>query len=226
MPVPLEPGEAEAAAAAHDPLAADGDPSVWTDALLGVHVVPAPYKLEHMAGFHAGEVPTQDASSLVRVAVNPATGGYTLTADVLAESAERGGRRSSNRRNDRFHGSVLASRRRVAGLATINAKMARSGKRLRPASREESQAARTAARTAFGARLSIRGRLGAAVVADEVARAGAKVGHGTTPVPSLADRDTGPAPTESAAVVRGNIACRDGVVVHVISRILFPGDEP
>ncbi len=51
------------------------------------------------------------------------------------------------------------------------------------------------------------------------------MGHGTTPVASLDERDTGPAPVEGARIVRGNIACRDGVVVHVISRILFPGDD-
>jgi hypothetical protein len=201
------------------------EPSVWQSRLLGTHFVPAPYKIEQLATLNGGTVPTQDPQSVLKVTVSTADGGYRLYADVLVETSDRAGVRSSHRDNDRFHGAVTASSRRAKGLSALNRKMPLAGTRLRPASRSAAKVAERAERTKKSSDLSVRSRLGAGAVEAEIAAASRSIGHGTTPVDFKA-LDSAPAVSESAKLVAANIRCQNGIFVHIVDKILFPGDDP
>ncbi|KAA0148356.1 hypothetical protein FNF29_06743 [Cafeteria roenbergensis] len=204
-----------------------GPPSVWDDALLLAHVVGAPYRLEHLAGFSGGFVPTEDSTSVLRVGTRPHDGAYVLQADVLLDDGRRGGRRPAHRRNDRFHGSLAATALKARSRKHTGRLTELSGSLLLPSTRAQSRHVQHVARLAHGAGLSVRSSLSTSALDKELSRASSAFGHGTTPAARPGDPvEAGPAPIDAIRVVQGNIRCKNGVVVHIIDRILFAGDDP
>jgi hypothetical protein len=216
-----DPSEVDSEGTA-DPIAL----SVWKASLLGIHIISAPYAVEHLASFRGGIVPTQVSGTNLHIGVNPANGQYQLYADIVTTANSRKGAVSSHQFNDQFHGIARAQIRRSTGLKHTNAAMANTGLQLRPHGRLGRGTALSDSRRKLSGQLSLQSSLMTKDVSAMLSRATALRGTSSTPAPvSTSELREQLAMHEGARFVVSNIRCRNGIVVHIIDRILFPGED-